>query len=43
MFFCLNNQYRNPFIIYIINNTVICCDVTRIGYIHASYQWFGMP
>jgi hypothetical protein len=28
---CLNNQHRNTIVVYVIDNTIVCGDMARIG------------
>ncbi len=42
VFLCLDYQHRDTVVIDVVDNAVIGCDVTRIGYIVSAEESLGM-
>ena len=41
MFLCLHYKHRNVFIIDIVYDTVMGCNVTRVGHVVSTYESLG--
>ena len=39
---CLNNQHRNTIVVYVIDNTIVCGDMARIGNVVTAHQCLRM-